>query len=160
DSKTGIELLKILSRQMFNHDLGVFQDVINSSDGIPLNVLNSTETSALFLHAVDNGIFGIKPDMSRDEITISPKLVECWGEYERFGKLIGEHRLHIKVNRRHENFVDIVFNFEKRPDMKLNIALPDNIEMMEINKVKYEGNKAVIRPGKNNRLWGYYRKKN
>ncbi len=158
DCKTGVKLLNILSRQMFNYDLGVFQDVMSSSDGAPISHQGSSDSASLFVHAVDCGIFGIRPDMAKGEICLSPKLVEEWHEYERFGKAIGEYCMHMKVNRKHEKFVDIIFNFDSRPNIRVNIELPDDIEMMEINRIKYEGNKVSIQPNKNNRIWAYYKK--
>lgn len=157
DIGTGLKLLKILSRQMFNYELGIFQEVVNSSTGVPLSLFDSTETSGLFIHAVDSGVFGIGADTVKKEINLSPKFVDEWLEYERFGKAIGEHSLHIKVNRKHERFADIIFNFDSRPDMRVNIELPDEVEWMEINKAKYDGNKVTLQPGKNNRIWAYYR---
>ncbi len=160
DSRTGVKLLKILSRQMFNYDLGVFQDVVNSSDGVPISHQSSSDSASLFVHAVDSGIFGIRPDMVKGEINFSPKLVDEWYEYERFGKAVGEHCIHIKVNRNHDMFADIMINFDTRPEVRMNLNLPENIEWMEINRVKYEGNKASIRPGKNNKIWAYYKMNN
>ena len=158
DIATGLKLIQILSRQMFNYNLGVFEKSINSADGTPLGDLNSYGTSSLFVHAVDSGIFGIKAELHQDELMIAPKLITGWMEYERFGKQIGNHVMHIKVDRSHDKFVDIIVNFDCRPELKVNILLPDEIEFIEINKVKYEGNKVTIHPGKNNRIWAYYKK--
>ncbi|MCK5593744.1 MAG: hypothetical protein KAI18_00730 [Candidatus Aenigmarchaeota archaeon] len=158
DTATGLKLIQILSRQMFNYELGVFEKSINSADGTPLSDLNSYGTSSLFVHAVDSGIFGIKADLHLDELTIAPKFILGWAEYERFGKRIGDHVMHVKIDRSHEKFVDIIVNFDARPGLKVKILLPDDVERMEINKVKYEGNCVTIHPGKNNRIWAYYKK--
>ncbi|MCK4927046.1 MAG: hypothetical protein KAS11_01140, partial [Candidatus Aenigmarchaeota archaeon] len=74
------------------------------------------------------------------------------------GKAVGEHSVHVKVNRSHERFADITIDFDARPEVRINLNLPENIEWMEINRVKYEGNKASIQPGKNNKIWAYYKK--
>ncbi|MBW6462554.1 MAG: hypothetical protein K0B07_05925 [DPANN group archaeon] len=159
DIATGLKLLQILSRQIFNYNLGIFEKNLNSSDGSPLSNVSSYGTSSLFVHAVDSGIFGIKPELHNNELTIVPKFIEGWMEYERFGKPIGNHVMHVKVDRSHERFVDIIINFDLRPGLKVTILLPDVIEWMEINKVKYEGNKVTFSPGKNNRIWAHYKKK-
>ena len=157
DCKTGLKLLKILSRHMFNYDLGLFQDIVNSADGVPISYQSSSDSASIFVHAVDEGIFGIRPDMAKGEINFSPKLVDEWHHYERFGKAVGEHSVHVKVNRSHERFADITIDFDARPDVRINLNLPDNIEYMEINRIKYEGNRASIQPGKNNKIWAYYK---
>ena len=66
--------------------------------------------------------------------------------------------MHVKVDRNHEKFADIIINFDCRPGLKVNIQLPDEVEWIEINKVRYEGNAVTIHPGKNNRIWAYYKK--
>ncbi|NOQ56239.1 MAG: hypothetical protein GQ477_05550, partial [Nanohaloarchaea archaeon] len=158
DTATGLKLLRILSRQMFNYELGVFEKTINSADGSPLSDLSSYGTSSLFVHAVDSGIFGLSVNMHENEMIVAPRLIDGWMEYERFGKTVGGHVMHVKVDRRHEKFVEIIINFDSRPGLKVNIELPDDISMMEINNVKHEGNKVTIHPGKNNRIWGYLKK--
>ncbi|MCK5321674.1 MAG: hypothetical protein KAJ47_00235 [Candidatus Aenigmarchaeota archaeon] len=125
-------LLNILSQDIETGTVGHFSEFRKPTDKKTHGLSTSVETSAMFIHTIDYGLFGIQPDMTKKTILIEPTLIS-WDSYERFGKIIGNNSMRLSIRKekyKNKNIRSITIEFKKRPDVKIHLKLPEKFNIL------------------------------
>lgn len=156
-TESGLRVLGILADDLRKHHLGFFKHSANASTGELLKEAVSLEAGALFVHALDHGVFGIEPDVQDKKILFKPQIIEGWPSYERRGKKIGSRVMTMLVENKtsDKGLLDLVIEFDRAPGLMAELVLPEQIGRMEVAGRSVRGNKYSFRLKKRNRVWAF-----
>lgn len=122
----GLDLLRKTAEDIERGQIGAISECLNADSGEVIGCSNQAWSSALFIHAIDRYLFGIKPDLSSGKLEIDPKLPKNWNRVERTDKAIGDNKIDLKIER-NDGKTNIALNFEKKPEIDLNF--PKDLEV-------------------------------
>ena len=123
--KEGLSLLEKTAEDIYRHQLGGISECVNAENGELLGCTNQAWSEALFIHAVDTYLFGIRPNLKEKKLSIDPNLPEDWERATRTQKNIGSNTFDLKIERDEDKF-RVAINFEEEP--KIRLEVPDKYE--------------------------------
>jgi len=147
----GIDYLRKMADMTKKYTIGCLPEVINSENGELLGCGLQAWSCAIFITAVDQFLFGIKPDLPNKKILLEPKFPNNWNFMERYGKMIGENKMNISF-KRNELGYDIYITFEKSPNLECELCLPKNIKKIIVGENEFNSNVARFKLRKHNEV--------
>lgn len=145
----GLAYLKAMASEMGQNAVGASAEVLNADTGELLGCGMQAWSSAMFITAMDEFLFGIRPRM--DGLEVHPNLPDDWEYMERFGKRIRNRTMDFMVRRDHSRLT-IDLNFDSAPMLKMKLVLPSNIKKMIANGKVFLGNSVEIDLKKSNNI--------
>ncbi len=119
---------------------GALSEVVDAETGKLLGATDQAWSSSLFIYAVDDFLFGIRPDMLKKVIVIEPKFSDYWGHMYRCGKIAGNNVFDMKIERTSKG-VEVRINFVQEPKgLACELILPGWIK-----RIQHEGKKVLGR---------------
>jgi glycogen debranching enzyme len=149
----GLSYLKSMAAEMGENALGASAETIDADTGKLLVNGCSMQawSSAMFITAVDEFLFGIKPELDSGAIVIHPRLPDEWDYMERFGKKIGQRSMDFMIRRDHSRLT-IDANFDSSPEIVCRLVLPSNIKKAVVNGKVFTGNSFEFQMKKQNNI--------
>jgi hypothetical protein len=131
----GLALLKSMAEYIHKDTLGAFPETLNSYNGDNLGATMQAWSSSLYIHTIDNYMFGFQSEPLKNTISISPRLPNNWDFASRNNKKLLNHNFNIKFEHNTKQYkIHIVF--KKNPSCKLIFNLPFNLK--QINSIMYD----------------------
>lgn len=150
----GLNCLDALSYDCEKFQPGALSEIVDSETGNLLGAPDQAWSSSLFIYAVDNFLFGIRPEMQKKHITIEPKIPESWGHMYRFGKNIADSTFDLKIERTAEG-LEIRMDFHEKPKMlTCELIMPEWVANVVYKQKKRKSRKISFVPEKENVLVG------
>jgi hypothetical protein len=144
-----IAYLKSMASEMGENSVGASAEVLHADTGELLGCGMQAWSSAMFITAMDEFLFGIKPKMNMLEI--HPRLPDEWEYMERFGKRIQNRTMDFMIRRDHSRLT-VDLNFDSAPMFRMKLVLPSNIKKMIANGRVFLGNTVEMDLKKNNNI--------
>jgi glycogen debranching enzyme len=141
--------LKSMASEVGENCVGGSAEVLNADTGELLGCGMQAWSSALFITAVDEFLFGIRPRM--DGLEIRPRMPDQWEYMERFGKRVRGHKMDFMMRRDHSRLT-LCLNFDSAPGLKARLVLPSNIKKMIANGKVFLGHALELDLKKNNSI--------
>jgi hypothetical protein len=135
----GLGCLKSMASEMGSNALGCSAEVLDADTGKLLGCGMQAWSSAMFITAVDEFLFGIKPNLPDSTLLIHPRMPDAWDYMERFGKRIGDRTMDMMMRRDHTR-LSLDMNFDSAPSLKAKLILPSNIKKAVANGKVFIGN--------------------
>jgi hypothetical protein len=129
--------------------LGGSAEVLHADTGELLGCGMQAWSSAMFITAIDEFLFGISPKMNILEVR--PNLPDEWEYMERFGKRIRNRTMDFMMRRDHSRLT-LNLNFDSAPMLRMRLVLPSNIKKMIANGKVSLGNTVEMELKKNNNI--------
>jgi hypothetical protein len=126
----GLGYLKSMASEMGMNALGASAEVVHSDTGELLGCGMQAWSSAMFITAIDEFLFGIRPRLGLLEIR--PRLPDGWEYMERFGKRVRNRSMDLMMRRDHSRLT-LEINFDSAPMLRMRLILPSNIKKMIAN---------------------------
>jgi hypothetical protein len=145
----GLGCLKAMSSEMGENCVGGSAEVVHADTGELLGCGMQAWSSAMFITAIEEFLFGIRPKLN--VLEIQPNLPDEWEYMERFGKRIGNRTMDFMIRRDHSRLT-LDLNFDSAPMLKMRFILPSTIKKMIANGKVYLGNTIEMEPKKNNNI--------
>ncbi len=139
----GLIYLKNLADNMKEHQLGAISECWDAESGSLLGASVQAWSSAMFITAIDEYLFGIKPNIPKKEMIIEPRIPEGWEFMERIGKRIGDNAFDLKIKK--GKYLKIKLDFRKKPKLTLSLILPSEITKIRVGKYLAQGNKIKLK---------------
>ncbi len=134
----GLRCLECFVSDCGKYQPGALSEVVDAESGALLGAADQAWSSALYLYAIDDYLFGIKPDMVNGVIYIEPRIPEGWEHMQRTEKIVGNHAFDLKINKTHE-CVEVTIDFRRKPSkISCELVFPE-----EVKSIFYKGKKAV-----------------
>ncbi len=136
----GINCLDDCSYDCEKFQPGGLSEIVDAKSGKLLGATDQAWSSSLFIYAVDDFLFGIRPDVGKKMLAIEPKLPDAWGHMYRHGKVIGDNIFDLKVERSTDG-IEIRIDFRQKPkNFICELTMPE-----WINQIMYKGKKTKKR---------------
>ncbi|MBW6451902.1 MAG: hypothetical protein K0B02_04205 [DPANN group archaeon] len=150
----GLKYLNTMANHMKQNQIGTIGECYNAETGQLTGAHIQAWSSALFVHAIDNYLFGIRPNLSTSTIEIIPAIPSEWKYASRKNKIIGNYHLETEIKLK-DAMIEIGFNFEKKPNLKIKLNIKNfNIITKEITinnkKTKIKDNIIEFKTQKSN----------
>jgi hypothetical protein len=147
----GLNYLKAMAAEMGVNAVGASAEVLDANTGKLLGCGMQAWSSALFITAVDEFLFGMKPILEKNVLEIRPRLPDQWEYMERFGRKVGIRTMNLMIRRDHTRLaVDI--NFDSAPTLRLRLVLPSTVKKSIANGMVCIGNVVELDLKKNNNI--------
>lgn len=144
-----IGYLKSMASEMGENSVGASAEVLHADTGELLGCGMQAWSSAIFITAIDEFLFGIRPKMNMLEVR--PNLPDEWEYMERFGKKIRGRTLDFMIRRDHSRLT-VNLNFDSAPTLRMRLVLPSNIKKIIANGQVFLGNTVEMELKKNNNI--------
>ena len=129
----GLKYLNFLVKDMERNQIGSLSEVLNAETGELIGCSMQAWSSALFIIAMDEFLLGIKPNLIKKELILEPKIPKNWDKIKR-EKRIGNNFGNF-IFQRKRNKLEIEIKFEKTPEIKGKLILPEK-RKIKINKIE------------------------
>lgn len=134
---------------------GALSEVLDSETGNILGTPDQAWSSSLYIYAIDDFLFGIRPNMQKKTIVIEPRIFDHWGHMYRNGKNIGTYTFDLKIERTSTG-LDINIEFKQEPkDMICELILPKWIDCIHHNNKKINKRTLKFKLQKENIITGH-----
>jgi glycogen debranching enzyme len=147
--KQGLDYLKSMASEVGENLVGGSAETLDADSGRLLGCGMQAWSSAMFITAVDEFLFGIRP--VGGVLNIRPRIPDSWSYMERMGKRIGKVTMEFLV-RRDQTRLNIALNFDVATGMEANLVLPFTIKKMIVNGKVFLGNSVRFRLKKQNHI--------
>jgi predicted glycogen debranching enzyme len=122
DLQKASEILRRIGENVEEHALGCLSETFNAETSQPLDASCQLWSSALILSGVDEELFGVKPELTKNRVIISPCSVK--GKVERYDKRIGEVLLDVCLEGKNNEMLIKLF-FNQKPDFKVKLVFKE-----------------------------------
>lgn len=154
-TEEGVHFIETIASSFNKYALNAIPEKVDASDGSLVGAPFNTAASALFIYAIDKHLFGINSNERKKVLELSPKLIEKWSIYERFGKAVGNNVLHLKIkNSKH---AEILAKFKNYPDFTCRLKMPSSVKRIMVNGSECNKNEVEFRPQQTNRIYAFYK---
>ncbi|MFH1432753.1 MAG: amylo-alpha-1,6-glucosidase [archaeon] len=154
-TETGLNCLDDFAYDSERFQPGALSEVIDAETGSLLGTTEQAWSSSLFIYAIDDYLFGIKPDMQDNHIRIEPRIPDTWGHMYKTGKKAGAHTFDLKIERT-TGGIEARIDFKKDPKgTTCELILPGWIKSIEHKGKKVKKNILKFRLEKENIITGY-----
>ena len=143
--------LRSMAMEMGDNALGASAEVVHADTGKLLGCGMQAWSSAMFITAVDEFMFGIRPRLDDGVLEVRPRLPDGWEYMERFGKRIGARTMDLLLRRDHSRLT-VELNFDSAPAMKLRLVLPSIVKKSVANGIVCVGNVVELDLKKSNSI--------
>ncbi|HDD46001.1 MAG TPA: hypothetical protein ENG42_00865 [Candidatus Aenigmarchaeota archaeon] len=139
----GLNCLKAMAKDTEMWNIGSMSECVTADKGELIGCGMQAWSSAMFITAIDEYLFGIKPDIAKGVVKIEPKIPSKWDYMERYSKRMGHNKMDLIIKRTDFGYaIKIYFKFP--PNLKVELAL-DNAREIVVNNSKFKGNRAFFR---------------
>jgi hypothetical protein len=147
----GLSYLKSMAAEMGDNALGASAEVVDAGTGKLLGCGMQAWSSGLFITAVDEFLFGIRPELDKRVLEIRPRLPDQWEYMERFGKKVGIRTFDLIIRRDHTRLT-VDMNFDSAPVLRLKLVLPSTVKKSVANGMVCMGNVVELDLKKSNSI--------
>lgn len=147
----GLGYLKAMASEMGDNLVGGSAEALDAETGKLLGCGMQAWSSAMFITAVDEFLFGVKIELEKNLVVIRPRMPESWDYMERLGKRIGSRAMDFMARRDHTR-MNVDMNFDSAPAFSAKLILPSNIRKMVVNGKVISGNAAEFPLKKQNSI--------
>jgi hypothetical protein len=147
----GLGYLKAMAAEMGENALGASAEVLDANTGKLLGCGMQAWSSSLFITAVEEFLFGIRPRLEKGILEIRPRLPDQWEYMERFGKKVGIRTMDLMIRRDHSRLT-LDINFDSAPTLRLRLILPSIVKKAVANGLVCIGNVVELDLKKNNSI--------
>ncbi len=137
--ESAARLIEVIRPNLRTHALGSLSETFTGDPLEPSGCGMQLWSCALLIRSVDEFLFGIEPDMSRNVITINTNVVK--GVIERHDKVLKDFFMDLRVEG-HSSKAVVQVLFSKNPDVDLIVELKGlTVKKMVVNGNEVESNR-------------------
>ena len=122
-----LNLLEIMAKEIYQNTIAGMNECVNSETGELIGCGSQLWSSAMYIYTIEEHLLGIKPNVLRKKLTITPKIPENT-EYYRRNKKIGDSELDIYIKNKDKKITIELDLFEFDEDFVFHIILPNHIK--------------------------------
>ncbi len=153
-SDEGLDCIKMMADEMPENEISGMAECIDADDGRSLGASKQAWSHAMYIHAIDRGMFGIDADLTRKMICIRPSIPEDMGSIGRFGKKIGIYSLSLRMERDDKKSeMHVLFDIEPK-GLKGYVDLGSKVNKVVVNGKEFKGSSAEFSWKKENSIVG------
>lgn len=125
-------------KNLRTHAVGSLSETF-TGEGTPSGCPSQLWNYALLIRSIDEFLFGIHPELPKNNITLSPNILK--GVIQRFDKVVGDLFMDVKIEGYNNKAVISVYFSKKKPNLDLIIEpVGLNVQKMVVNGEIVEGN--------------------
>jgi len=147
----GLGYLRSLASEMGENLVGGSAEALDADTGKLIGCGMQAWSSGMFITAVDEFLFGIKPELENNLLVLRPRIPDSWDYMERLGKSIGSRSMNLMV-RKDRSRISLDINFDSAPAFDAKLVLPSNIRKMIVNGKVFSGHSVEFELKRRNNI--------